>query len=32
VADRAGVGLRSVFRHFSDVDSLYLEMAAFVER
>ena len=32
VAARAGVGLRSVFRHFSDMDSLYLEMAAYVER
>lgn len=28
VAERAQVGLRSVFRHFSDMDSLYAEMAA----
>jgi AcrR family transcriptional regulator len=28
VSDRAGVGRRSVFRHFSDMDSLYREMAA----
>jgi AcrR family transcriptional regulator len=27
VADRAEVGLRSVFRHFKDMDSLYAEMA-----
>ena len=27
VAERAGVGLRSVFRHFRDLDSLYLEIA-----
>src|SRR5690349_9919551 len=27
VADRAGVGLRTVFRHFDDMDSLYREMA-----
>lgn len=27
VADRANVGLRSVFRHFKDMDSLYAEMA-----
>jgi AcrR family transcriptional regulator len=27
VADRAQVGLRSVFRHFKDMDSLYAEMA-----
>lgn len=26
VADRANVGLRSVFRHFKDMDSLYAEM------
>lgn len=26
VAKRAGVGLRSVFRHFDDMDSLYLEI------
>lgn len=28
VAERAGVGLRTVFRHFEDMDSLYVEMAA----
>lgn len=27
VAERAGVGLRTVFRHFADMDSLYREMA-----
>jgi AcrR family transcriptional regulator len=27
VAERAGVGLRTVFRHFEDMDSLYVEMA-----
>ena len=27
VAARAGVGLRTVFRHFDDMDSLYREMA-----
>jgi AcrR family transcriptional regulator len=27
VADRAGVGLRTVFRHFQDMESLYREMA-----
>jgi AcrR family transcriptional regulator len=27
VAERAEVGLRSVFRHFNDMDSLYAEMA-----
>lgn len=26
VAERAGIGLRSVFRHFKDMDSLYREM------
>jgi len=26
VAQRAGVGLRSVFRHFDDMDSLYVEL------
>ena len=31
VAARAHVGLRSVFRHFKDVDSLYREMAGVVE-
>jgi AcrR family transcriptional regulator len=28
VADRAGVGIRSVFRHFEDMDSLYAEIGA----
>src|ERR1700679_957899 len=27
VATRAGVGLRTVFRHFQDMDSLYSEIA-----
>src|SRR5271168_3254854 len=27
VAERAGVGLRTVFRHFDDMDGLYREMA-----
>jgi AcrR family transcriptional regulator len=27
VAERAGVGLRTVFRHFDDMESLYREMA-----
>lgn len=27
VADRAGIGLRSVFRHFKDMDTLYREMS-----
>src|SRR5260221_14667717 len=27
VAERAGLGLRTVFRHFDDMDSLYREMA-----
>lgn len=31
VAERAGVGLRTVFRHFDDMDSLYGEMAETVE-
>lgn len=31
VAATAGVGLRSVFRHFADMDSLYREMAAHIE-
>lgn len=31
VAERAKVGLRSVFRHFKDMDSLYREMAASIE-
>ena len=28
VAERAGVGIRTVFRHFSDMDTLYAEMSA----
>lgn len=32
VADRAAVGIRSVFRHFSEMDVLYAEMNAAVER
>jgi AcrR family transcriptional regulator len=28
VADEAGVGLRTVFRHFDDMDSLYAEISA----
>jgi AcrR family transcriptional regulator len=31
VAERAGVGLRSVFRHFRDMESLYREMSAAIE-
>jgi AcrR family transcriptional regulator len=31
VAARAGVGLRSVFRHFRDMDSLYREMSHTIE-
>lgn len=31
VAEQAGVGLRTVFRHFSDMDSLYREMSLTVE-
>ena len=31
VATRAKVGLRSVFRHFDDMDSLYREMTAVIE-
>jgi len=31
VAARADVGLRTVFRHFRDVDSLYREMAGVIE-
>ena len=27
IAERAGVGLRTVFRHFDDVDTLYREMS-----
>ena len=32
VAHRAAVGLRSVFRHFKDMDSLYAEMAVRLSR
>lgn len=32
VADRAGVGLRTVFRHFNDLDLLYREMSQEIER
>ena len=32
VADHAGVGLRTVFRHFDDMDSLYREMSEVIER
>ena len=31
VADIAGVGLRTVFRHFDDMDTLYREMSAVIE-
>jgi len=31
VASHAGVGLRTVFRHFNDMDSLYREMSAAIE-
>jgi AcrR family transcriptional regulator len=31
VADRAGVGIRSVFRHFSEMDSLYAALDARLE-
>ncbi len=31
VAERAKVGLRTVFRHFNDMDSLYREMSAVIE-
>lgn len=31
VAERAGVGLRTVFRHFEDMDSLYREMSQRIE-
>jgi len=31
VAARAGVGLRSVFRHFNDMESLYREMTDVIE-
>lgn len=32
VAERAQVGLRTVFRHFKDMDSLYREMSAVIEK
>ena len=32
VAQRAGVGTRTVFRHFDDMESLFAEMAARIER
>jgi len=32
VAERANVGLRTVFRHFKDMDSLYREMSLTIER
>ncbi len=32
VAERANVGLRTVFRHFKDMDSLYREMSLVIER
>lgn len=31
IAEVAGVGLRSVFRHFDDMDSLYREMSEHIE-
>ena len=31
VAERAGVGLRTVFRHFKDMDSLYREMSLTIQ-
>jgi len=31
VAEVAGVGLRTVFRHFEDMDALYREMSAVIE-
>src|SRR5580692_11820333 len=31
VAERAQVGLRTVFRHFNDMDSLYREMSHAIE-
>ena len=30
VAEQAGVGIRTVFRHFNDMDSLYGEMDAYI--
>lgn len=32
VAQRAGVGMRTVFRHFADMESLFAEMTARMER
>ncbi len=32
VAERAGVGTRTVFRHFDDMESLFAEMSARLER
>ncbi len=32
IAELAGVGLRSVFRHFADMDALYREMTEAIER
>lgn len=32
VAEQAGVGLRTVFRHFDDMDSLYREISATIAR
>ena len=32
VAQQAGVGTRTVFRHFDDMESLYAEMSARVEK
>jgi len=32
VAERAGVGIRTVFRHFSDMDSLYSAMSDWVRQ
>lgn len=32
VAERANVGLRTVFRHFNDMDSLYREMSLAIEQ
>jgi AcrR family transcriptional regulator len=32
VAERANVGLRTVFRHFNDMDSLYREMSLVIEK
>lgn len=32
VAERAGVGTRTVFRHFDDMDALYAEMSAAIQQ